>query len=56
MRLSCSQPTRSDSAGLFVVCLLGYRLMDAGRLFSTDSSSSLKKDPTVAHLKSFTQV
>lgn len=38
------------------VWLLGYRLMDAGRLFSTDSSSSLKKDPTVARLKTFTQV
>uniref|UniRef100_A0A3B5LP84 FRAS1-related extracellular matrix protein N-terminal domain-containing protein n=1 Tax=Xiphophorus couchianus TaxID=32473 RepID=A0A3B5LP84_9TELE len=31
------------------------RLMDAGRLFYADSSSYLKKDPTVPGLKSFTQ-
>uniref|UniRef100_A0A3P9NEA2 Fras1 related extracellular matrix 1b n=1 Tax=Poecilia reticulata TaxID=8081 RepID=A0A3P9NEA2_POERE len=30
-------------------------LMDAGRLFYTDSSGAVKKDPTVPALKSFTQ-
>uniref|UniRef100_A0A3B5LBV4 FRAS1-related extracellular matrix protein N-terminal domain-containing protein n=1 Tax=Xiphophorus couchianus TaxID=32473 RepID=A0A3B5LBV4_9TELE len=36
-------------------CFSPLQLMDAGRLFYADSSSYLKKDPTVPGLKSFTQ-
>lgn len=32
------------------------RLMDAGRLFYTDTASAMKKDHMVPVLKSFTQV
>lgn len=37
-----------------VVCI--FRLMDAGRLFYTDSANAMKRDHMVAVLKSFTQV
>jgi len=33
-----------------------YRLSDAGRLFYTDTTNSMKKDAMVPVLKSFTQV
>lgn len=39
---------------VFVVFIL--RLMDAGRLFYTDTASAMKKDHMVPVLKSFTQV
>lgn len=38
----------------FIVLLL--RLMDAGRLFYTDSTNAMKRDHMVPVLKSFTQV
>lgn len=44
----------SEMNHCLVVCI--FRLMDAGRLFYTDSANAMKRDHMVAVLKSFTQV
>lgn len=41
---------------LTIVFVFVFSLMDAGRLFYTDSTNAMKKDHTAPVLKSFTQV
>lgn len=41
---------------LTIAFVFVFSLMDAGRLFYTDSTNAMKKDHTAPVLKSFTQV
>lgn len=41
---------------LTIMFVFVFSLMDAGRLFYTDSTNAMKKDHTAPVLKSFTQV